>query len=93
MKNERARYEDRIIQDPRILVGKPVVKGTRIPVELVLGHLAANPDLAELFAAYPRLTVEDVQACLAQSGGSEIGSSGSLGWRPECSFRGIVGTL
>ena len=47
------------------MVGKPVVKGTRIPVELVLGHLAANPDLAELFAAYPELTVEDVKAVLA----------------------------
>ena len=58
-------YADRIIQDPKIMVGKPVVKGTRIPVELVLGHLAANPDLDELFAAYPRLTIEDVQACLA----------------------------
>lgn len=57
-------YQDRIIQDPAILVGKPVVKGTRIPVELVLAKLAANPDLAELFLDYPRLTREDVQACL-----------------------------
>jgi uncharacterized protein (DUF433 family) len=65
MKYEKAPYGDRIIQDPHILVGKPVVRGTRIPVELVLGHLAANPDLADLFAAYPRLTIEDVQACLA----------------------------
>jgi uncharacterized protein (DUF433 family) len=58
-------YRERIITDPAILVGKPVVKGTRIPVELVLKHLAQNPDLAELFAAYPRLTPEDVKACLA----------------------------
>jgi uncharacterized protein (DUF433 family) len=55
---------DRIIQDPEILVGKPVVKGTRIPVELVLAKLAANPSLDELFHDYPRLTVEDVKACL-----------------------------
>ena len=55
---------ERIIQDPDILVGKPVVKGTRIPVELVLAKLAANPDLTELFQDYPRLTVEDVKACL-----------------------------
>jgi hypothetical protein len=40
------------------MVGKPVVKDTRIPVELVLGHLAANPDLDELFAAYPHLAIE-----------------------------------
>jgi len=42
-----------------------VVKGTRIAVEHVLEHLAQNPDLDELFAAYPRLTLEDVKACLA----------------------------
>lgn len=64
MVKEAIRYPERIIQDPSILVGKPVVKGTRIPVDLVLAKLAANPDLAELFADYPRLTREDVQACL-----------------------------
>ena len=47
------------------MVGKPVVRGTRIPVELVIGHLAANPDLDDLFGAYPHLTLDDVKACLA----------------------------
>ncbi len=65
MAKEQLRYPDRIIQDPKVMVGKPVVKGTRIPVELVLQHLADNPDLADLFAAYPELTREDVKACLA----------------------------
>lgn len=64
MAEERGTYHERIVADPAIMVGKPVVKGTRIPVELVLGELAANPDLDELFAAYPRLTREDVRACL-----------------------------
>ena len=64
MAKERATYQDRIIRDPNIMVGKPVVKGTRIPVELVLAHLAENPDLEDLFGAFPRLTVEDVRACL-----------------------------
>ena len=50
--------------DPRIMVGKPVVRGTRIPVELVLKRLAQDLDLQTLFEAYPRLTREDVQACL-----------------------------
>jgi uncharacterized protein (DUF433 family) len=59
---------DRITVDPDIMVGKPVVKGTRIPVELVLAQLAYKPDLDELFAAYPHLTVEDVKACLAYAG-------------------------
>jgi uncharacterized protein (DUF433 family) len=59
---------DRITVDPDVMVGKPVVKGTRIPVELVLAQLAYNPDLDELFAAYPHLSVEDVKACLAYAG-------------------------
>ncbi len=46
------------------MAGKPVVKGTRIPVARVIAHLANNPDLADLFAAYPELTIEDVKACL-----------------------------
>ncbi|MCL4508492.1 MAG: DUF433 domain-containing protein [Chloroflexi bacterium] len=65
MAREPVHYPDRIIQDPKILAGKPVVKGTRIPVALVLAKLAQNPDLPELFADYPRLTPEDVKACLA----------------------------
>ena len=65
MTPEKPTYHDRIIRDPEILVGKPVIKGTRIPVELVLAKLAHNPDLTELFADYRRLTVEDVKACLA----------------------------
>ena len=64
MTKEATTYQDRIVRDPDILAGKPVVKGTRIPVELVLAHLAENPDLADLFTAYPRLTLEDVKACL-----------------------------
>lgn len=56
---------DRIVQDPAILSGKPVVRGTRIPVEMVLDSLAHNPDFDELLADYPRLTMDDVKACLA----------------------------
>jgi len=55
----------RIAQSPEIMAGKPVVKGTRIPVERVLAHLAHHPDLNGLLAAYPELTAEDVKACLA----------------------------
>ncbi len=64
MTKETPLYADRIIQDPAILVGKPVVKGTRIPVAVVLEYLAHNPNFDELFADYPRLTMADVQACL-----------------------------
>jgi uncharacterized protein (DUF433 family) len=57
-------YRKHIMTDPGILVGKPVVKGTRIPVETVLAYLADNPDVNELLSAFPRLTVDDVRACL-----------------------------
>ena len=57
-------FRARIISDPGIMTGKPVIRGTRIPVETVLAHLAENPDIDDLLEAYPRLTVEDVQACL-----------------------------
>ena len=56
---------DRIVRDPAIQGGTPIVKGTRIPVELVLGHLVGAPDLDDLFAAYPHLTIDDVKAVLA----------------------------
>jgi len=62
---KRDSLHERIVMDPAVLVGKPVVKGTRIPVELVLARLAENLDLADLYAAYPRLTPDDVKACLA----------------------------
>jgi uncharacterized protein (DUF433 family) len=68
MKPEQSLYKERIIADPQIMVGKPVVKGTRIPVQRVIDHLAHNPDLNDLFAAYPELTVEDVKACLQYAG-------------------------
>ena len=64
MTKEQPRYRDRIVQDPNVMVGKPVIKGTRIPVERVLQHLEEN-DWADLFAAFPELTEEDVRACLA----------------------------
>src|SRR5579872_5326144 len=52
MKHPAATYTDRIVLDPAILAGKPVVKGTRIPVELVLKRLAQDLDMQTIFAAY-----------------------------------------
>ena len=56
---------NRIVVDPRIMAGKPVVRGTRIPVDLVLKRISQDLDLKSLFESYPRLTEEDVRACLA----------------------------
>ncbi len=62
----RTNRETRLIHaDPAILVGKPVVRGTRISVELILDWLSGSLDFEEFFAAYPDLTIEDVQAALA----------------------------
>jgi len=65
MKRPTANYRERITSDPAVMVGKPVIRGTRIPVERIVGHLAQNPDLDDLFGAYPELTLEDVKAALA----------------------------
>ena len=64
MAEKQHMYKDRITTNPAVMVGKPVVKGTRIPVERVVAHLANNPDLNDMFAAYPDLTIDDVKACL-----------------------------
>lgn len=56
---------DRITTDPELMIGKPVVRGTRISVERVLAHFANNPDLGDLLRAFPELTRDDVRAVLA----------------------------
>jgi uncharacterized protein (DUF433 family) len=56
---------DRIVQDPAVSLGQPVVSGTQMPVEIVLAYLAHNPDFDELLADYPQLSLDDVRACLA----------------------------
>ena len=56
---------DRIIVDPDILVGKPVIKGTRLSVEFLLGLLAQGWPEAELLRNYPGLERDDLVACRA----------------------------
>ncbi len=55
----------RITVNPEIMVGKPVIKGTRIPVETILRKLAAGWDIPEIRDAYPNLTPEDIYAAVA----------------------------
>jgi len=55
---------NRIELNPKILMGKPVIRGTRIPVELLLRKLSEGATIAELCVAYPRLTKEDIQAAV-----------------------------
>ena len=54
----------RIEINPKIMMGKPVVRGTRIPVELILRKLGEGATEAELLDAYPNLTAEDLRAAM-----------------------------
>lgn len=56
---------DRIIVDPKILTGKPVLRGTRISVELAVELLAAGWRHEPILASYPHLSEEDIRGCLA----------------------------
>jgi uncharacterized protein (DUF433 family) len=57
-------WQERIIVDPNILVGKPIIKGTRLSVELILEQLAAGWTVEDIIASYPTLTGDDIRACL-----------------------------
>ena len=61
-------WQDRIVVDPEVVFGKPVVKGTRLAVEFVIDLLAHGCTVEEILDNYPQLTREDVQVCLAYAG-------------------------
>ena len=56
---------ERIVLDPAVLAGKPVVRGTRLSVEFIIGLMADGWSEADIVANYPGLSREDVTACLA----------------------------
>ena len=57
-------WRTRIESDPRILRGKPCIKGTRIPVALILGYLAAGKSTEQIIAAFSDLTMDDIASAL-----------------------------
>ena len=57
-------YEDRIVIDPAVRHGKPIIKGTRVPLEIILGSLAGGMEIEEIVKEYD-LQKEDVLAALA----------------------------
>ena len=61
----RQRESGRVTTDPRIMMGKPVIKGTRIPVELILRRLGAGDSEQQILADHPRLTPDDIRAAQA----------------------------
>ena len=61
--NEQALLQ-RITCDPRVVAGKPVIRGTRLSVEFILNLLAHNATVPEILDEYDGLTRDDIQACL-----------------------------
>lgn len=62
--------EERIVVNPEVLVGKPVVRGTRLSVDFLVGLMAQGWPDAEILRNYPGLEREDLLACLARRKGS-----------------------
>ena len=58
-------YAERIEINPQVMLGKPVIRGTRIPVELIVRKLSEGATEHDLLDAHPRLTSDDIHAALA----------------------------
>ena len=56
---------NRIVVNPKVMVGKPIIKGTRISVDAIIGRFAEGLSLREILEEYPSLMEEDVKAALA----------------------------
>jgi uncharacterized protein (DUF433 family) len=57
-------WKDHIVSTPDVLKGKPRIRGTRIPVSLILGYLAAGNTVEDIIKEFPDLTKEQTAACL-----------------------------
>lgn len=78
-------WQDRITIDPHILVGKPVIRGTRIAVEFVVDLLGRGWTTEQVLSEYNHLAPEDIQACLAYA--SEVLKSERVFLLPTCRKR------
>ena len=61
---ERIDYSNRIISNPRVMLGKPVIKGTRLAVALLLRKLSEGASIESILQMYPQITKEDIYAAL-----------------------------
>ncbi len=61
----RQAQEERIVTDPAVLLGKPIIRGTRVPVFLVAGLVEAAQTPEQILDDYPELTIADVEAAVA----------------------------
>ena len=60
-----AKLPERITYDPNVCSGKPCIKGTRIPVHIILDLLAASENFEGIIKAYPNISDDDIRACLS----------------------------
>jgi len=58
-------FSEQVVSDPEVMLGKPVIRGTRITVELILGKLAAGESTEQILESHPRLTRGGISAALA----------------------------
>jgi uncharacterized protein (DUF433 family) len=73
---QKVKWAEHIVVDPEIHHGEPCIRGTRVPVAVVLGSLAQGLTPEEIMREYPSITREDIQACLAYA--AEVIRSGEL---------------
>ena len=59
---------ERITSDPQVCGGEPCVKGTCIPVRIILSHIASGEDYSIILKQFPRIQIEDIMACLEYGG-------------------------
>ncbi len=59
-----ADFKDRVVCNPEIMVGKPIIKGTRIPVYLILDLLVAGKTFTQIIDDYPELIIDDIKAAI-----------------------------
>ena len=71
--------QDRIVADVAVLTGKPVVRGTRLAVEFIIDLLAQGWSEADIRTNYPRLSTDDIRACLQYAGDVLRRTRGGIG--------------
>jgi uncharacterized protein (DUF433 family) len=64
LEEKMADFKERVVVDPEIMLGKPVIKGTRIPIYLILDLLAAKRTYSQIIDDYPELTEEDIKSAI-----------------------------
>ena len=72
-------WQDRIVADVAVLTGKPVVRGTRLAVEFIIDLRAQGWSEADILANHPRLSTDDIRACLQHAGDVLRGTRGGVG--------------